>query len=166
MQWMLTLKGGLGIIHNLSSRVFFATFTDDENMDNQTLRSLFTEQVLEELFPAQRSDDFFEALFGDAAEGAYDIRLRYNGYDNSAKTVQFNLDLHERPGCCLVCSLTYGLPEVFSRHPIINIKGLVSDIGKKLEGRAACTDWKLGTTIQQEKSRHSIPLVISLVPVV
>jgi len=134
-------------------------------MDNQTLRSLFTDQVLVELFPPERTNDFFEALFGDANEGAYDIKLRYSGYDNSTGTLRFNLDLLERPGACLVCSLTYGLPEVFSRHPIINIKGLVGEIGKRLEGKAACADWKLGTTVQQEKSRHSIPLLITLAKV-
>ena len=132
-------------------------------MNNQTLKSLFSDEVLSELFPKERSNDFFEALFGDASEGAYDIKLRYHTYDKDTQNMQFNLDLHERPGCCLVCSLTYGLPQVFSRHPVINVKGVVSDIGKKLEGVATCTDWKLGTTMQQEKSRHSIPLIITLV---
>ena len=131
-------------------------------MNNQTLKSLFPDEVLAELFPEERSNDFFEALFGDASEGAYDIKLRYHTYDKNTQIMQFNLDLRERPGCCLVCSLTYGLPEVFSRHPVINVKGLVGDIGKKLEGVATCTDWKLGTTMQQEKSRHSIPLIITL----
>ena len=131
-------------------------------MNNQTLKSLFPDDVLAELFPEGRSNDFFEALFGDASEGAFDIKLRYHVFDKNTQVLQFNLDLHERPGCCLVCSLTYGLPQVFSRHPVVNIKGLVSEIGKKLEGIATCTDWKLGTTIQQEKSRHSIPLTITL----
>lgn len=131
-------------------------------MNNQTLKALFPDEVLTELFPPERTNDFFEALFGDAAEGAYDIKLRYHGYDKDSRTLRFNLDLHERPGCCLVCSLTYGLPEVFSRHPVINIKGLVRDIEKKLAGVAACTDWKLGTTAQQEKSRHAIPPTITL----
>lgn len=131
-------------------------------MNDQTLRTLFTDEVLAELFPQERTNEFFEALFGDASEGAFDIKLRYYGYDKDAKTLQFNLDLHERPGCCLVCSLTYGLPEVFSRHPIINATGLVNEIGNKLEKMATCIDWKLGTTIQQEKSRHSIPLTITL----
>lgn len=131
-------------------------------MNDQTLRTLFTDEVLAEMFPAERTNDFFEALFGDAGEGAYDIKLRYHGYDKAARTIQFNLDLHERPGSCLVCSLTYGLPEVFSRHPIINIKGLVSEIGRKLEGKAICKDWQLDSTIQQEKSRHSIPLKVTL----
>ena len=129
-------------------------------MDNVEL--IFTDDVLQELFPRERADEFFEALFGDASEGAYDIALRFGEYDAAAKRLVFHLDLIERPGCCLVCNLTYGLPEVFSRHPIINIKGLVADIEKKLDGQATCTDWKLGTTTQKQKSLHSIPLYISL----
>ncbi len=138
------------------------TTTHNNVMDNHTLKNLFNDEVLEELFPAERTNDFFEALFGDAGEGAFDIKLRYYGYDNSTNTLQLNLDLHERPGCCLVCSLTYGLPEVFSRHPIINVKGIVSGVEEKLDGMATCSDWKLGSTIQQESSRHTIPLTISL----
>jgi len=129
-------------------------------MDN--LNEIFTDDVLKELFPPQRADDFFEALFGDAGEGAYDIGLSFLGYNEQANALNFNLDLYERPGCCLVCNLTYGLPEVFSRHPVININGLVADIEKKLDGSAQCGEWILGTTAQQEKSHHSIPLRITL----
>lgn len=129
-------------------------------MDN--LNVIFTDNVLKELFPPQRADDFFEALFGDASEGSYDISLSFLDYNKQANTLNFNLDLHERPGCCLACNLTYGLPEVFSRHPIININGLVAGIEKKLNGSAQCREWKLGTTVQQGKSLHSIPLHITL----
>jgi len=127
-----------------------------------TSNEIFTDDVLRELFPDQRADDFFEALFGDASEGAYDISLAFTGYNEQSNSLHFKLDLHERPGCCLACNLTYGLPEVFSRHPVINISGLVTDIEKKLDGRARCADWKLGTTVQQGKSLHSIPLIITL----
>ncbi len=128
----------------------------------ERLQEIFNEDTLAELFPASRSNDFFEALFGDASEGAYDIQLRFDGYDPDANTLRFYLDLHERPGCCLACNLTYGLPEVFSRHPVINIKGLVKDIEERLDGQATCADWQLGTTIQQSRSLHSIPLTIQL----
>lgn len=126
------------------------------------LSQTFTDDVLKELFPPQRSNDFFEALFGDAEEGAYDIFLTFSGYDSKENQLRFHLDLHERPGCCLVCSLTYGLPEVFSRHPVIDIKGLVESIDKKLNSSAQCREWKLGTTIQRDKGLHSIPLDILL----
>ena len=123
---------------------------------------IFTDQVLQTLFPPERSNDFFEALFGDANEGAYDIKLQFDGYDSSNQTLNFLLDLHERPGRCLACNLTYGLPEVFSRHPVINIHGLVKDVEKLLENKAHCKEWHLGHTIQKERSRHSIPLRIQV----
>ncbi len=125
-----------------------------------SMQEIFTKDALLQLFPAQRTADFFEALFGDAKEGAYDIALTFKGQDNGG--LHFSLDLHERPGCCLACNLTSGLPEVFSRHKVINIAGLVADIEKKLEGRAKCGDWKLGRTQQVSKSLHCIPLQISL----
>ncbi len=123
--------------------------------------NIFTEQVLQTLFPPERTHDFFEALFGDASEGAYDITLRFDRHDPASHALHFLLDLHERPGCCLACNLTYGLPEVFSRHPIINIRGLVGDIEKLLDG-LRCTEWRLGQTIQTSRSLHSIPLIIEV----
>lgn len=134
-------------------------------MDSSAFAQIFTDPVLAELFPAERTNAFFEALFGDAAEGAYDIKLTFQGFSESGSTLRFSLDLHERPGCCLVCSLTYGLPEVFSRHPVIDIKGLVKEIEHRLGGAVQCTDWQLGRTVQQGKSLHSIPLTITVQPV-
>jgi hypothetical protein len=133
-------------------------------MDTTSLQQIFTDAVLADLFPAERTNAFFEALFGDAAEGAYDIRLRFLGFAEGESVLRFSLDLHERPGCCLVCSLTYGLPEVFSRHPVINIKGLVKEIEARLGGQAVCTGWQLGHTVQEGKSLHTIPLTINVQP--
>jgi hypothetical protein len=124
---------------------------------------VFNEQYLMELFPDSRADDFFEALLGDANDGSYDIRLKYDGYDEKKNALVFCLELIERPGCCLACNLTLGLPGVFSRHPVINIKGLVADIDKKIDGLGKCGDWRLGGTIQKEKSMHCIPLEINLI---
>lgn len=124
--------------------------------------AIFTDELLQELFPAERSNEFFEALFGDANEGAFDIELSYQDYDQAANRLLFNLKLHERPGRCLACNLTYGLPDVFSRHPIINVKGLVDTIEEKLGGQGACDSWELGHTITQSTSLHMIPLHINL----
>ncbi len=128
----------------------------------KSLETIFTRPVLDELFPRERSDEFFDALFGDPAEGAYDISLSYQGYDAENNLLRFHLDLHERPGCCLACNLTYGLPEVFSRHPVIDMAGLVRAIEERLPDGLQCRNWKLGATLQQSSSLHSIPLVISL----
>jgi len=123
-------------------------------------QDIFTQETLQTLFPPERANAFFDALFGDAEDGAYDIRLVFKG--QAANTLTLALELHERPGKCLACNLTYGLPEVFSRHPIINIKGLTAEIDALLGDKATCTDWKLGTTQTVSKKLHVIPLMISL----
>ncbi len=121
---------------------------------------IFTEDALQKLFPPERADEFFEALFGDANEGSYDIRLAYCGGDS--KQLDFELQLHERPGCCLACNLTYGLPQVFSRHPVINAKGLVAGIDALLGDKGSCGDWQLRSTVEKSRGLHAIPLTIKL----
>ena len=123
---------------------------------------IFTKDVVQALFPPERTHDFFEALLGDADDGAYDIALTFEGYDPAGQTLNFSLNLHERPGCCLACNLTQGLPEVFSRHPVINIKGLVQEIEKLLGGKMRCEDWRMGHTQQKGRSLHCIPLQIQV----
>ena len=125
-------------------------------------KQIFSRTTLRELFPPERTDAFFDALFGDASEGAYDIELAFDSYDRAAKKLRFLLNLRERPGCCLACNLTYGLPEVFARHPVIDLKGLVRDIEGRLGGEMVCGDWRLGRTVQQDNALHSIPLEIEV----
>ena len=131
-------------------------------MNQDPFADIFTADVLEQLFPASRADDFFEALFGDAEEGAYDIRLTYQGFDEANKTLVFALQLHQRPGKCLACNLTYGLPEVFSRHPLINLNGLAGEIDTLLGERGSSAGWRLGTTEQTSGEMHCIPYLLSL----
>ena len=121
---------------------------------------LFNQQNLDALFPEERSDQFFDALYGDAAEGAYDIRLGFKGAGE--KALQFDIELHQRPGKCLACNLTYGLPEVFSRHPIVDIKGLVARIDDLLVDKAQCDAWQLGATREISRELHVVPLTINL----
>ncbi len=122
--------------------------------------ALFTTETLQELFPAERADRFFDALLGDPKEGAYDIRLAYNGFQEGQ--LRFALELHQRPRKCLACNLTYGLPTVFSRHPIIDIKGLVAAISGLLDGQGRCKGWKLGATVEKSRQLHVVPLLIAL----
>lgn len=124
--------------------------------------ALFSPQALATLFPADRADLFFDALFGDAAEGAYDINLQFTGHTPADNTLNFAFNLEERPGKCLACNLTYGLPEVFSRHPMINVKGLVAEIDTLLGDDTQCAGWRLGTTQSVSKALHVIPLIITL----
>ena len=132
-------------------------------MQKQELKDIFTKDVLEDLLPSQMSNDFFEALYGDAEEGVYDIKLSFKEYDSEQKKLFFELQLHERPGQCLACNLTYGLPEVFSCHPLLNIKGMVEKIESLLGGDTKCSSWELGATETPAASMHAIPLTINLV---
>lgn len=129
-------------------------------MDTSAIDSLFTPETLLELFPKERTNDFFEALFGDADEGAYDIELAYGGVTGDKLTMA--LKLHERPGCCLACNLTQGLPQVFSRHPIINVAGIVKKVDEMLGDKGSCKEWSLGYTEQRQKDMHIIPINIVL----
>lgn len=127
-------------------------------MNKEVVDALFTPEYLQKLFPENRANDFFEALLGDADEGAYDISLSYQGCND--KSIELELQLKERPGHCLACNLTQGLPTVFSRHPIINIKGVVETVNQDLNGAAQCRDWSLGYTQQKSSGLHAIPLSI------
>ncbi len=127
-------------------------------MTSNALDALLTSETLLKLFPKERTDKFFEALFGDADEGSYDIELAYRGTDDKSLTLE--LLLHERPGCCLACNLTQGLPQVFSRHPVIDISSIVRDIDKLIGDKGTCGEWSLGHTEQRSSSLHVIPIRI------
>jgi hypothetical protein len=129
-------------------------------MDGHPTTRVFDQDSLQKLFPQERAGQFFEALFGDSTEGAYDIGLEFVKQTNNS--LQFEFHLKQRTGQCLVCSLTAGLPTVFSRHPVINVKGLVKQIDQLLDGQTRCSDWRLGATRQVSSELHVIPLIISL----
>jgi hypothetical protein len=124
------------------------------------INDVFTPDVLKKLFPDHLTDMFFDALYGDAREGVYDIRLEFKGHRENS--LEFELKLSQRAGKCLNCHLTYGLPNVFSRHPIINISGLVQNINKLIDEFAKCADWQLGSTREVSTELHVIPLIIFL----
>ncbi len=129
-------------------------------MTSDPFAPLFTRQTCATLLPATTADKFFEALFGDASEGSYDLELHYVGSDKSS--LRFDLLLQERPGHCLACNLTYGLPQVFTRHPVINIKGIVAKVQSLLQEKGKTGEWHLGATRQISSSTHAIGLTIGL----
>jgi hypothetical protein len=131
-------------------------------MEEKDFATIFNGQILEDLLPDQRADQFFEALYGDLEEGAYSIRLKFQRYDGKRKSLVFGLELKERPGKCLACNLTYGLPQVFARHPVIDIKGIVKEIDKLLGDGGVCREWSLGRTEPTSNKLHIIPLTIQL----
>lgn len=125
-------------------------------------QGVFSGNVLSAIFPADRADRFFEALLGDAAEGAYDIRLAYVGASPNRLDFEFRLD--QRPGKCLACHLTFGLPDVFARHPVIDVAGVVKQIDSRMPDGNRCASWRLGRTREVSPKRHVLPLAIELVP--
>lgn len=128
-------------------------------MQSAQLEDIFTRETLDELFPRDKADDFFEALFGDSEEGAFDIQLHFVGAGEVR--LDFEFRLQERPSKCLSCSLTYGLPDVFTRHPVIDVKGLVEGVERLLPGKR-CFNWKLGRTKELSSKEHAIPLHIDI----
>jgi len=131
-------------------------------MLHKDLNVIFTKEVLKDILPPQLSNDFFEALYDDVDEGAYTISLSFKDFDPEKNILFFELQLHERPEKCLACNLTYGLPDVFSRHPLINIKGMVKKIEALIGGDTKCIGWKLGRTQTPAETMHAIPLIIQL----
>ncbi len=125
-------------------------------------KEIFTEDFLKELFPPERTDQFFEALYGGAEAGAFDIGLAFQGMDEGRGELHLEFRLTERPGMCMACSLTYGLPPVFERHPVIDLKGMVERIAGKLEGGWQVDGYRLGATRPVAPKTNSIPLTISL----
>ncbi len=129
-------------------------------MSNQKIDTIFKEDVLKGLFHKDLSNEFFDALYGDAEEGAYDISLKYKGFRGGE--LDFEFHLKQRPGKCLVCSLTYGLPDVFSRHPIIDVKGLVKKIDDLLDDMGNCSGYSIGRTLEISQELHIIPLTVKI----
>ena len=129
-------------------------------MATNDLTTILSKEKLAKIFPKERANEFFEALFGDADEGSYDIELAYR--EIKGKSLIMDLKLHQRPNRCLACNLTQGLPQVFSRHPVINVKGIVKEIETLLGGTYTCPSWSLGYTEQQSRSLHVIPIQIVL----
>jgi hypothetical protein len=127
-------------------------------MADSLFHDIFSEKKLANLFPLDRSDLFFDALYGDASEGAYDITLLFQGAQKDELNFEFHLK--QRPGKCLACNLTYGLPEVFSRHSVIDLNGLVRKIVRLIDEKIIVLEWKLGLTSEVSSGLHVIPLTV------
>jgi hypothetical protein len=125
-------------------------------------RTLFSQHVLNEIFPPERADRFFDALLGDASAGAYDITLAFTG--EADDRIDFEFQLKQRPGRCLACNLTHGLPEVFMRHPVIDIAGVIRQIDSRISNGKRCGNWTLGRTREVSRVMHIMPLTVSLTP--
>jgi len=128
----------------------------------QDPHEIFSPEWLDRHFSTQRSTDFFEALYGNADDAAFDIKLAFIGAVE--EQLNFEFRLIQRPEKCLACNLTYGLPNVFTRHPVINIPGLVADVALALDVPADRLQWKLGLTEAGRSDLHTIPLTLTIRP--
>jgi len=117
------------------------------------------QELLKDIFPPDKADQFFEALLGDSSEGSFDIQLEFNGRKGNVLELEFQLK--QRPGKCLACNLTTGLPKVFSRHPVIDVPGVARQVAEQFDG-ASVASWELGRTMQISNQLHVVPLTVTL----
>ena len=68
------------------------------------------------------------------------------------------LCLHQRPGKCLVCSLTYGLSTVFRKHPVIDAAGTAAKVAEKMGWDNF--EWSIGATQEESSALHWIPFQV------
>ena len=117
---------------------------------------LFSREYLSGVFPPERTNQFFDALFGDPDEGAYDIRMSF--LSSTGNALNFLFELHQRGNACLACNLTHGLPHVFRRHPVIDLNGVAEALAKRAGWEK--WEWELGSTEEISRALHVIPLSI------
>ena len=124
-----------------------------------SLAAVFTPECLAELFPPERTDAFFDALFGGAEEGAYTIRLALTRA--TERRLDFAFELHQRGNACLACNLTHGLPQVFARHPVIGAANLAARLASLAGWPEGAHRWELERTEELSDALHVVPFVIT-----
>lgn len=113
------------------------------------------QKILDEIFPPERADAFFDAIYGGSEDGAYDISLVCESVEENQAKLRF--ELKRREGHCLKCSLTYGLPSVFQRHPVIDINSVADAVGHVLGW--SNFHWDLGKVVEASDDLHYIPFL-------
>ncbi len=123
----------------------------------QGIEKLLGPETLNELLPRQNVESFFESFyFGE--EPAYDLSLGFGGI--SGDLLRLELLLKARPGQCLACNLTWGLPEVMAKHPMLDLAGMIKRLEEKLAVNVA--SWELGPTEERGADLHVIPILVRL----
>jgi hypothetical protein len=123
---------------------------------------LIQEEKLKELFPTGRDDEFFDAFYGGSEDGAFDIFFSFDSYRPDNSELIFGFNLKERPGKCMACNLTYGLPSVFEKSPIINLKRIINGINEMIAPHYEINGFMLGKTTPKAPKVNVIPLIIKI----
>lgn len=126
------------------------------NSHGAKMSQCINQQLLDEIFPPERADAFFDAIYGGAEDGAYDIELICQEVGEERAALRFCLK--RRQGHCLKCSLTYGLPAVFQRHPVIDINNVAQAVAHILGWNNY--RWEMGAVVEESADLHYIPFTI------
>jgi len=122
---------------------------------------MFSEEWIKGLLPRKKIEAFFEAFyFGE--EPAYDLELGLGEVSLEQKRIRLDLRLLARPGRCLACNLTWGLPPVLEKHPLLNLEEIVRRIEERLPEGLKVKNWELGAVREINSELHVIPLWIYL----
>lgn len=129
-------------------------------LNQEQIKKMMDDAFLASLFPPGRDNEFFDALYGGSEDGAFDIRLVFQGVNEARDEIILAYKLTERPGKCMACSLTTGLPPVFRRHPMINIKGIAEKVAERIGDGWQLKDCDVGHTTPYAPKVNIIPLFI------
>ncbi len=122
---------------------------------------MFSREVLQKALPRERIEAFLEAFyFGE--EPAYDMELAFGHFDSQEKLLTLEIRLRARPGQCLACNLTWGLPRVFRQHPLLDLASTVKTVEAHLPNGWRVREWDVGFTEERGPDLHVIPLWLRL----
>ncbi len=131
-------------------------------LNQNQVKTLLDDDFLASLFPPGRDNEFFDALYGGSEDGAFDISLIFYGVREQTDEIILAYKLTERPGKCMACSLTTGLPPVFRRHPIINVAGTAEKLAERIGDGWTLKDYDIGQTAPYAPKINIIPFFIRL----
>ncbi|MDO5483624.1 MAG: hypothetical protein Q4F27_01825, partial [Desulfovibrionaceae bacterium] len=73
----------------------------------------------------------------------------------------FGALIHDLAG--LIAKVERLLPQVFQRHPVLNVAGVARAIAQKLGWPEESINWRLGTTEEISRKLHAIPFLLERV---
>jgi len=64
-------------------------------MTIESINTLFLPETINKIFPENLADQFFDALYGDPSEGAYNIALVFKEQKDNDLIFEFHLPLRQ-----------------------------------------------------------------------